>query len=139
MLISKVYRVGLNAAGLETKLKGAVDFPEEIDFMRSGKYTLCGLVRHHGPTPKSGHYDAYCVIENDRLGVEGNSYGYLNDSQCKRVYWRQLATPDTKKSVYILVYSRKYFWRDDLSGGTDAVPYARADESETQSQMLIDA
>ena len=139
VLILKVCRAGSNEAGLDTKWNGLVDFPEEIDFMRSGKYTFCGLVRHHGLSPNDGHYDAYCVVDPDRLDVQGNSFGYFNDFECKRVGWNQLATAATKKSVYILVYSRKCFWCDDLSGGTAAVPYARGDDSAKQSQMPVKA
>lgn len=46
----------------EGKHAALVDFPEAIDFMRSGPYHFAGAVMHRGTRVRSGHYVAGCWL-----------------------------------------------------------------------------
>ena len=135
VLILRLDRVRM-VRGKDVKMQGHVSFPKRIDFMRSGPYTFCGLVRHVGATAKSGHYDAFCAV-----GVPnslGTCYGHFNDSRCERVSWETVASRHTQSSVTVLVYARsKFASADDRSGGTAEVPYKRGFQTSECAPPLI--
>jgi hypothetical protein len=139
VLILQLERVQTDAEGQAVKTQALGDFPMVLDFMRSGPYTLCGLVRHHGDSSSSGHYDAFCAVASSDGDTLAPSFGYFNDTKCcSRVAWHTVTNVRTQKNVYILVYARKHFWADGRSDGSEVVPYIRGEESEAILRTIID-
>ena len=86
----------------ETKLVTAVDFPEYIDFMQSGRYECVGALLHHGTGLTTGHFTPVC-----KVAWHGEfRFVHFNDSKTTYRPWTFLASPEVRREVYILLYLR---------------------------------
>lgn len=101
------------------KCTRAVRFPENLDVpvVRSGRYSLAGVLQHQGPLRDQGHFVATCA-----LGSGG--YVVCDDEEVSRKFWPQVATLDMWRSVQLLVYARQTAARG-VCEGVAVTPYLR--------------
>ena len=91
--------------------------------MRSGPYSLAGVVLHHGSRVQSGHYTAVCWLGGER-------YAEFNDDVVSPKLWSYLESPRVQAKAYMLVYVREAYWDDTVGDGDERVPYARDPQSD---------
>ena len=109
----------------EVRITQNLQFPEQIDFLRSGPYRFSAALLHHGVGVKSGHYTAFC-----REGGGGRYRWYSDDALGSLLTWRQAQQFDfggqrLGEVVYVLVYVRERFWGDRVGDGSETTPYVR--------------
>ena len=147
-LIIQIERaVACRLGGVDTNIKihTSVEFPEKLSFMRTGSYALCGVVLHEGIGLSSGHYTAYCrTAELGGSAASGQKdycqFDCLSPGRARKCSWAKLATPKTRKEVYILMYARVTLTNPENStvacvAGSFETPYVRG----TESQTLLDS
>jgi len=116
----------------EFRMHDAIDFPQEVGFLRSGPYHFAAAVLHHGASTKSGHYTALCW-EGQWAGED--RYRWYNDdavsgSMTWREVWRtNFGGASIGSAAYFLVYVRTKFWGDAVGDGSESTPYKRDAEA----------
>ena len=128
-------RAGRGLAIREGKDSRAIDFPEELGWLRSGPYRLVGVVRHIGNTTRSGHYVAHCWLRTRDDGEQ--VYGEFDDSVAREHGWSRLAREDVRREAYMLVYARVRYWSGSVGDGSESTPYARDPDSIAASQRVF--
>jgi ubiquitin C-terminal hydrolase len=108
------------------KSHASVEFPASLDFLRTGPYDLAGIVHHIGESSSSGHYLATCKVG---MGSSGDPiYGVFNDDRPVSILASDITLSGKgQKTAYLLVYTRRCMWQDDVRDGTERVPYERGD------------
>ena len=90
------------------KCSRSVVFKEVLDFpvVRSGRYTLAGVLQHHGARDKAGrefaedgHFVATCALGG------GGGYVVCNDGDVARKTWGEVTGLDFWRSAHVLVYA----------------------------------
>ena len=138
LLIMKLERgVKIEDGGMmvSRKIHSAVDFPETLDCMRTGKYALCGVVMHHGSQVSAGHYTVFCrmtEIGSTQVTTQG-AYCFfrcLTSLSAERCTWDDLSKRETRQSVQLLLYAR--ITEEKFASVVPAsrtTPYARGKET----------
>jgi ubiquitin C-terminal hydrolase len=99
VLVIVLKRAWRDDQGVEHKEVRPVSFPERLEFMRTGPYRFCGVVRHHGLTCRQGHYVATCRLGEDQHGRV--VYGVFDDaSRVRRVHWGEVASEASSNTPY---------------------------------------
>ena len=127
------FRRGWHCAVTRTSGKNSreVLFPEKLEFLRSGKYALRGVVLHLGDGPDCGHYVSACWLGLDGGGA--NVYGIFDDDRAvQRIPWQSL-NERTRRNCCALLYVKE----EPLRSGGDVlwstVPYKRG----PKTQLLL--
>ncbi|MCP4743548.1 MAG: hypothetical protein GY871_15185, partial [Actinomycetales bacterium] len=112
------------------KCTRAVRFPEKLDapVVRSGRYSLAGVLQHQGEKTDRGHFVATCA-----LGSGG--YVVCDDEEVSQRSWGEVATPDMWRSVHVLVYARQTA-APGACEGVAATPYLRDPSSTKVARAL---
>jgi ASC-1-like (ASCH) protein len=118
VLVLRLRRVWRDRAGVR-KMHARCQFPEVLNFMRSGEYHISGIVLHDGASTKSGHYRAVTWHGDDRYVL------YDDDKPVREMKWSQLQQSSVQSQCYMLVYVRTRFWNNIVGDGTEDTPYAR--------------
>ena len=117
------------------KIQTFVDFPQTLDFLRTGSYALCGVVLHHGLESGSGHCTVYCRMAALGVAVLSSQHAYCyfdchGGGESKTCSWDDISTPSTQRSVYLLLYARVVEPSPLLLAGSLETPYARGEDSQ---------
>ena len=93
------------------KFQTRVDFPEALSFMRTGTYTLCGVVSHYGSGVDEGYYNTHCrMAKVGETQVAGQPAYCLFECQKEPTAllcsWEELSKRETQESVFVLLYAR---------------------------------
>ena len=100
-----------------------VNFPEVLDFMRSGEYHFAAALQHEGPSIDRGHYVA-TVWEGAEAGAD--RYREYRDEDVRDSCARDaLPFKRLQADAYVLVYVRSRFWSDGVGDGSERTPYLR--------------
>ena len=117
-----------------SKDRRPVWFPEKIEFLRSGSYSLMGVIMHLGGDVGHGHYIS--IARLDTLG-----YGLFDDSKKPT----RLSGPQVQSSrkiasnAYVLVYFRASLRDPHQPTGAEQTPYVRpVDSSGTPDEDASD-
>ena len=137
LLIIKLERgVQIRQSGLnvEKKIQTAVEFPEDLDVMRTGKYALCGVVMHHGPRVDEGHYTVYCRMAEIGSTPLARQCAYcffdcLSTSRPVMCSWDDFSKQDVQERVSLLLYARVTEENSVGVAASHKTPYERGQES----------
>ena len=121
--LKRFYQESVRGVRRDRKDPRRVDFPEVLDFMRSGEYHFAATLQHEGPSLNVGHYVA-TVWEGAEAGVD-RYREYRDDIVGESVAWDALPFQRLKADAYVLVYVRTRFWSDTVGDGSERTPYLR--------------
>ncbi len=106
------------------KLTRPISFPEHLDFLRTGRYVLRGVLQHTGKSDVNGHYLTSCWLGRRPDGR--NEYGTFDDSApVRRLTWQAMNIHRMREDWAVLVYVRDGAWDQAVQDGPEWTPYAR--------------
>ena len=106
------------------KLTRPISFPEHLDFLRTGRYVLRGVLQHTGKSDDGGHYLTSCWLGRRPDGR--NEYGTFDDSApVRRLTWQAMNIHRMRQNWTVLVYVRDGAWDQAVQDGPEWTPYAR--------------
>ena len=94
-----------------------VEFPEYLDFMRSGPYKLHGFIQHVGDHADRGHYTAIVRLRDCTFGLFDDGKPVIPK------YAHDFVDHHVQRQVCVLQYVRQSFWESAGSIGLAPPPY----------------
>ena len=106
-----------DGTAVQRKSDRLVEFPEYLDFMRSGPYKLHGFIQHVGDHAERGHYTATVRLRDCTFGL------FDDGNPVVPKYAHDFVDHHVQRQVCVLQYVRQSFWESAGSIGLAPPPY----------------